>query len=168
MPDCQKQPCRNFIHLEARWVLYDFIFDWNSNQKTRWVLYTTLLHKWKWKWKWKWKKAPSYWTTLAGVPTEVYSVCSHLMVILIWYHLEQAHERITIRKWNCNWNWNWLNWIDLRCGYQPLLEKIEIVKSVNVNSDLLNSVQHSHRLELSRGIWQSLWWGFIVETNKPS
>ena len=72
-----------------------------------------------------------------------------------------------------NWNWenNEMGW--LKCW--PLLEKIEIMEAVNVNSDLLNRVQHSQRRpelmsQQSRvvGIWQSLWWGFIGKTNQPS
>lgn len=50
----------------------------------------------------------SHWTTLAGLPKEVYALSSHLTLILIWYHLSYKKRAITWctsrkkmkRKWN--------------------------------------------------------------------
>lgn len=37
-------------------------------------------------------------------------------------------------------------WLEI---YLPLLEKVKVMKPVNVNTNLLNSLEHDHQLKLS-------------------
>ena len=43
-------------------------------------------------------KSPSYWTTLAGIPKDIFSLSSHLIVTLSWYHLYKAKYACQLTK----------------------------------------------------------------------